>query len=312
MSQLIKYGEIEDLLKTKKEDFINLVGRENFIKELSFAVQAINGNDKLQQCEKTSIGQAVYNVALTGLSLNPLLKFAALTPRFVKGQWQCVLMPQYQGLTKLITDTGSIKNIYAYNVYEGDVFEVSYGTTVEILHKPKFTNKNLHYSYAVAILPDGSKQIEVMNREELEYIRSKSDSYKAFASGKVQSAIWEDFFGEMCRKTVIKRIVKFLPKTDKTEKWEQLGRAIDEDNSDFDATDSQIDLIENLINNSTYDHDTQSMLTNKVRAGITMHEAKTMIRDLEVNQLDRISGGAPGTSFNATSDINNHIRKLQA
>jgi len=132
-------------------------------REISFAMQAINSSNGLQQCSKESLQKAVYNIALTGLSLNPVLKYAYLIPRWSRDGNQAVLEPSYQGLIKLLTDTGSIVAIYAHLVHEGDDFEVVYGTSVEINHKPKFASKNVTHVYAVAILQDSNfKQIEVM------------------------------------------------------------------------------------------------------------------------------------------------------
>ena len=43
-------------------------------REISFAMQAINGSLALQKCSKESLQKAVFNIALTGLSLNPVTK----------------------------------------------------------------------------------------------------------------------------------------------------------------------------------------------------------------------------------------------
>ena len=109
----------------KIEDrFVDIAGKDNFQKELSFALQHIAKNKQLQKATVESNIQAVYNVALTGLSLNPTLKYAYLVPRTtnVGGQWvvETHLEPSYVGLVKLVTDTGSAKNIYAHPVYDGD------------------------------------------------------------------------------------------------------------------------------------------------------------------------------------------------
>jgi len=84
MSNIIKANELEQLLAPKKSDFIALLNGkpEIFTREISFAVQAINGSEMLQKCDRNSVLQAVYNIALTGLSLNPIAKLAYLTPRW--------------------------------------------------------------------------------------------------------------------------------------------------------------------------------------------------------------------------------------
>lgn len=61
----------------------------------------------------TSKLQAVFNVALTGLTLNPTLKLAYLVPRYnnASRELEVHLEPSYQGLVKLVTDTGSAKSV---------------------------------------------------------------------------------------------------------------------------------------------------------------------------------------------------------
>src|SRR5690606_39362507 len=77
----------------------------SFQKEANFALQIFQGNDYLTKMSPDSIKNAIVNVALTGLTLNPVMKFAYLVPR--KGKF--VLDVSYMGLAKILTDTGSVK-----------------------------------------------------------------------------------------------------------------------------------------------------------------------------------------------------------
>lgn len=290
--ELVKYTQdyLQSGLKPYDNKLKKLIKEEDFIKEVAFASMAIMNSDGLQKCTHESILQSVFNVATTGLSLNPILKYAALTPRYIKGKMQCVLSPMYQGLVKLMTDTGSVNSVYAYIVYEGDEFEVNLGTDISIIHKPKFTSKVFDKVYAVATLHDGSKIFEVLTKEDIETIRATSETWKAYEAGKINAnqCIWVTWFDEMARKSVIKRLVKYIPKTDR---FKAVAEAIQIDNSDHIASDGQINYIESLIRTSTYDHDTQEMLIDKVNAGITSDEASTLITDLQNNQLNSIDMG---------------------
>jgi len=136
MTQLTNQ-ELEPVKKRMSE----LIDKDVLEREISFAMQSINSSSGLQNCTKESLQKAVYNIALTGLSLNPVLKYAYIIPRWSRDGTQAVLEPSYQGLIKLLTDTGSIVAMYANIVYEGDEFDISYGTTTEIIHKPKFKVK---------------------------------------------------------------------------------------------------------------------------------------------------------------------------
>ncbi len=302
MADLATFGQTD--LEKVKEKMLKLISEEDYLREASFAMQAINQSEYLQKCSKESLLKAVFNTATTGLSLNPVLKFASLVPRYIGGQYQCVLEPQYQGLVKLITDTGSVQNVYAHNVCEEDEFDVQYGTTTEIIHKPKFKSKTITHSYAVAILPNGTKQFEVMTKEELDYIRGMSESYKAFEAKKIKSCIWVQHEGEMCKKTVIKRLVKYLPKTDK---YERLAEAVELDNQDYPASDNQQDYLISLLNTSTYGKgDEGEILERKILGGLSKSEFEVIKTDLLNNQLDPITSG---TNYNQ-KDIKKHLAKL--
>lgn len=185
---------------------LNLV----FQKEASFAMQIFQGNDYLMRMTPDSIKNAIVNVSLTGLSLNPVLKYAYLIPR--KGK--CVLDVSYMGLAKILTDTGSVKNIEANIVYWGEPFQLERGTNPFIKHglieDPNTQKGEIRGAYSVATLNDGSKSIEWMDASELLAIMARSESVK---SGKASP--WKTDTSEMCRKTVIKRHYKYLPKSER-------------------------------------------------------------------------------------------------
>jgi recombination protein RecT len=301
--QLLKSSDFEKLLEPVKEKALKIVNEKTFITECGFALQIINASPKLLEASQQSLMQAVYNIALTGLSLNPVLKMAYLIPRFSKGAITASLEVSYQGLVKLLTDTESVKSVYAHPVYEGDEFQVSLGTMTEIVHLPKYKTKTLEKVYAVAILHDGSKQIEVMTAQEINDIRDKSESYIAYKGGKIKSCIWVDSYSEMCRKTVIKRIAKYLPKTNR---WEHFSQAVNIDNQDYIISNEFAGYLESMVETSVYDPEMQEVLIRKIHSGITTDEADNIKKDLMNNQRNPIHSG---TNYSQT-DIKNHLKEL--
>lgn len=278
--------EIEKMLLPKKADMVKMLGNgENLVRETSFALQAINASEMLQKCSRASIAASIWNIALTGLSLNPIKKLAYLTPRWngKAKEYECLLMPSYQGLANMIMQEGAVNKIEAQLIMEGDEFTYTLGNETIIVHKPKFPRgKVIIGAYAIAKLANGEQQFEIMDKDELDFIRSKSDGWKAYESGKTTTSIWAEYEGEMCRKTVIKRLYKYLPKS---EKHEAVSRVIELDNQQFVATDSQIALAESLVRSSTYDHDYQAILLDKLGdSEITSGEVGNMISDLQMNQ----------------------------
>ena len=184
----------------------------DFKKEGAFALQILKGNEFLYKTAKNnlaSLADAVLNVALTGLTLNPVLKLAYLLPRDGK----VCLVPSWMGLCKILTDAGSAKKIYAYVRYENDEFEMTLGTNPDIIHKPALSDRGEPVGvYAIAVLADDSKQFEYMDKKEVDKIMSKSEAVKA----KKYSS-WTDWWDEMARAKVIRRLYKYLSKTETNE-----------------------------------------------------------------------------------------------
>jgi recombination protein RecT len=281
--------QINAMFKPIEGRLIELIDEKTIIKECNYAMQLFAKSDYLNKSTTESKQQAVLNVAQCGLTLNPTLKLAYLVPRFnsSKNVIECVLEPSYQGLAKLVTDTGSAKSIACYPVFNGDEFSVSLGTNIEIKHNPKYTTTEITHAYSVAVLSDGSKMIEVMTAQQINDIRDGSESYKSFKAGKVKTCIWEKDYSEMCRKTVIKRIVKYLPKT---EMWDKLAKAIEIDNSDYGVTDNQRDYIESLLVNANIEPEESRYLYAELNV-MTSDRAKELIEYLKENQVDAITAG---------------------
>lgn len=201
-----------------KPMFLNVVKDEQiWTKELGFAIQIVRGSEFLQKCPPQSITNAVVNLALTGVTLNPALALAYLVPRDGK----CCLDFSYRGLLKIGTDSGSIKSIQANVVYDFDEFDYEEGTDQRIhfkrnLNPPDDFKKDplkafwphLVCVYSIATLHDGSKDYMIMPKWRIEKIR---DSSKA----KSDKAPWGQWPEEMTRKTVIKYHYKTLPQTER-------------------------------------------------------------------------------------------------
>lgn len=267
----------QDITKNlPQQDFENMTKvKGSLLREASFAIQILSTNPKLQECSRESVLKSVWNVATAGLTLNPVQGLAYLTP---KGN-QCVLMPSYKGLQKLAQDTGVVRIVESRLVYEGDIFDVQYGLNPDIKHKPCGKKETIIAAYAIARLQTGEVQFEVMMKSELELIRDLSDSWKAFKADKIKSAIWNDHEGEMCRKTVIKRLLKYLPKIDNP----YLDEAIKLDNRDYKASTEQKLFIENLLRSSTLDHEHQAAIENNLE-DLSHDQASAIISNLKENQ----------------------------
>jgi recombination protein RecT len=205
-------------------------------KEISFAIQHFNKNPKLMETTPESKLAAVENIANIGLTLNPVAKEAYLIPRWnktVRGM-ECVLEPGYVGLVKLLTDAGSVTSIVTNIVCQSDLFKINLADNQQpVLHNPELIKSKrgeIIGCYSLATLPDGSKQVEWMDIEELYKIRNRSETYNAYVNSKISTCTWVTDETEMMRKTCLKRIYKYLPRT---EKMNRVDEAIGLDNSSY-------------------------------------------------------------------------------
>ena len=143
-------------------------------------------------------------------------------------QW----MPMVNGLVKRAAKSGIVLD--AHVVYANDKFEYTLGDSPTITHVPTPFSENRGEPigvYAIATLDDGTKKREVMSKAEVETVRQAS---KMAAGGP-----WKDWWSEMARKTVVRRLFKSLPlKTPKDPTMATAVTRVDEDFDDTPATDT--------------------------------------------------------------------------
>jgi recombinational DNA repair protein RecT len=138
-----------------------------------------------------------------------------LEPGFMNEAWlipygkECTAQTGYMGLIKCAMRSGEVEYIHPNVVYEGDIFDEELGSERKLIHKPmrKVGAKPILY-YAVAKLKTGGSVWEVMSVEQIEAHR---DQY-AKGHRRADSA-WNTNFDGMAKKTVVKKVCKYLPKS---------------------------------------------------------------------------------------------------
>lgn len=224
------------VLEQTKERFVSIASQHmKYDSERGFALQILKGNDYLMSAahaHPASLQAALVNVAAIGLSLNPAEKQAYLIARTVKSgnayTTKVFLEPSYMGLIKLATDSGSIKWCQANIAYSNDEF-MDNGAGEKPTHKfnsfAKLEARGEFVGvYCVAKTVDGDYLTTTMTREEIESIRDRSESWKAFKSGKAKTGgPWQSDFNEQAKKTVIRRAFKTWPRTN----LHQLAQAVE-------------------------------------------------------------------------------------
>lgn len=161
----------------------------------------------LARCEQTSFLGAIMQCAQLGLEPGGALGHAYLLPfeNRRKGITEVQFIVGYRGMIDLARRSGQIVSLAARAVYQNDKFNYQYGLHEDLQHVPCENGEPgpLTHVYAVARLKDGGIQFEVMSRLEVEKVRAQS---KAGNNGP-----WVSHFDEMAKKTVIRRLFKYLP-----------------------------------------------------------------------------------------------------
>jgi len=233
-----------DVLKTTEKRFNKIASISklvNYETESLYAMQSIMKNDylaKIANNNPVSFQNAVFNIANIGLSLNPAMQYAYLVPR----DGQCILDISYKGLIKLATDSGSILWVRADMVYSNDTFKYKGAAAMPVHEADVFDDRgDFKGVYCIAKTKEGDYLTETMSAEDIYHVRDKSQAYISAKSKNKTNSVWHEWFGEMAKKTIIKRASKTWPRTDKNERLSKAIEVINESEGiEFD-TSRQID-----------------------------------------------------------------------
>lgn len=215
--------QVAYLLNTKRTEIAKMLPKHLSADRLLKVAQiAATTTPALAKCDVASLVGAIGQCAAMGLEPNTVLGHAYLVPFNTKrkdsnGNERWVNSVQvivgYRGLIDLARRSGQIVSISAHEVCERDHFDFSYGLDERLDHKPALGERgDVVGFYAVAKLKDGGHVIEFMSTLQVQKIRDGSQGYQqAKKYGKDASHPWAAHFVEMGRKTVIRRIAKYLP-----------------------------------------------------------------------------------------------------
>jgi recombination protein RecT len=148
---------------------------------------------------------ALVQSAQLGLEVGSGLGLAYLLPfrNGKTGEKDCQLIIGFRGLLELIKRSGLVRRVSAHVVYAGDTFDYAFGSSEYIKHVPcgEAVAAKITHAYAVAEYKDGSLQMEVMTKKEVDAIRDRGR----------RNPVWDSDYSEMARKTLVRRIAKYLP-----------------------------------------------------------------------------------------------------
>lgn len=236
MNQITPVEEVKNALRRLEPQFkLALpphVSPERFVRVIITAVQQ---TPDLITCDRQSLYGAAMKSAQDGLLPDGREAALVVFNHNVGGKqnpkWEkhAQYLPMTAGILKKVRNSGELSAISPHVVYEHDEFAYWIDEKGEHLkHVPKLSGERgkVTHAYAVATTKDGAVYIEVMTFEEIEKVRE--------ASRAKDSGPWVSWWGEMARKTVIRRLSKRLPMST------DLEQTLHADDSLYDIKDAEI------------------------------------------------------------------------
>ena len=202
------------------------VASKGFNLEQSYRIYytAISRSPKLMQCTTESLARCLVDAASLGLYIGSTLGQCYPVPFRNKNlkppiDHEAQFMLGYQGMCELVRRSGEVESISAEIVYEKDFYRHQKGTNPILEHIPfgydpkdaaavlsgKFDRGKPIFGYAVAQFKGGGVHVETMTIDQIEKRRARS---RASGDGP-----WVTDWLPMARKTMIRAIFPFLPKT---------------------------------------------------------------------------------------------------
>ncbi|MEO2054701.1 MAG: recombinase RecT [Nitrospira sp.] len=197
---------------------------------------AFGRQPELKECTPYSVLAAVMTAGQLGLKPSSPHGHCYMIPFRNKktGRTEATFIIGYKGLIELAMRSGKVGSIEAYVVHKNDKFDVLQGTSSSIYHAPNIIDPGEMIAVYAVCKPKefGDPQFEVMTKADVDKVRNSS---KAGKSGP-----WSDWYEEMARKTVVKKLCKFLSLSP------EMAIAVEVDNraeaSEVKAIDDVIDL----------------------------------------------------------------------
>jgi recombination protein RecT len=206
---------IEEYLVRYEENVLPTLLKKHGIDAGAFkyrVLSVIKQNEKLVQAYIENPSSMFASIlAAAEIGLTPSNGEFYLIPRKVNGKLTVVPQIGYQGIVSILLRSGKIESIQTRCVFEGDTFEVRYGSEETLHHVPNLdveqSSDTLKYVYAVAFLSNKRSQFTILNKNQLLKLKSLSryDNELYFNDVK-DPEFW------MLRKTALIQLSKLLPK----------------------------------------------------------------------------------------------------
>lgn len=185
---------------------------------LRVLLTALSSTPKLAECTRESFLGAILQASQLGLEPNTPLGHAWLLPynNRKENRVDCQLIIGYQGMIDLSLRSGRVGSIWAQTVREGDYFEYELGLHPKLRHIPSEDadreERPITHAYAVARIKDAEPVFEVMSLAKIRLHAMRSATWDHQA-GAPKHGPWLTDFEAMCRKTAVRAVWKYVPKS---------------------------------------------------------------------------------------------------
>jgi len=200
------------------------------------ALSCLKGNRKLLDALLTKEGRVSLVQALktcAELGIEPDNRRAYLIP--YKNEVNLII--DYKGIVELAMRSNFVSNIFADKVCDKDEFEYNIGTIEKHKINYREARGDAYAYYAIVTFKDGTKRYEVMSRDEIEEIKKRSAAWKNFENKGIKCP-WNTDYDEMAKKTVFKRLAKWIPQSP------ELRQAIEIDDEDYRKNPLDVSVFE--------------------------------------------------------------------
>ena len=199
-----------------------------------------NGKCILESCSQASIANALMDMATLGLNASKKQGY------FIAYGGKCQFQKSYFGNITIARRNG-LKDVRAEIIYEGDTFRYHIEDGMKVIdeHIQDFMNIDVNKivgAYAVGIMEDGRRIVEVMNINQLK----KAWNQRMGGLKEDASSTHTKFRDQMAKKTVINRLCKLIGNTSTDGNIAEISDRLDEiEDVDIVAEDVKYEVEQN-------------------------------------------------------------------
>lgn len=239
MTDLALVQQLEQTFKAEMQHLQSVLPPGLDVKR--FCRTAINGisvhdqADRLLKADRQTLFSACQKAAGDGLLLDGREATLVMFHDRKKNTDTVAYMPMVQGLVKLARNSGEITNLIAEVVFEQDTFNYSPGLDVQPFHGPDWFGERGQPigAYAVVTTSDDQKIVSILPKARIIAIGKGGQNADQYVPGK--GAHYQEWW----KKTVIKNVLKYSPKSS------HLESAMQADNEHIDP--DKIPPVEKVI-----------------------------------------------------------------